>query len=89
MHYNELHFIQCACRFTESCASCGGTEKGSKRAEIKELIRELRQRSPHIEKNIFRSVENVNLSTVIAYKEKGVKHHFLDAYDETAGTEED
>ena len=89
MHYNELHFIQCACRFTESCASCGGTEKGSKRAEIKELIRELKQRSPHIEKNIFRSVENVNLSTVIAYKEKGVKHHFLDAYDETAGTEED
>ena len=89
MHYNELHFIQCACRFTESCASCGGTEKGSKRAEIKELIRELKQRSPHIEKNIFRSVENVNLSTVIAYKEKGVKHHFLDSYDETAGTEED
>ena len=88
-NYNHLQFLQCACRFTESCASCGGTEKGSKRAEIKELIRELKQRSPHIEKNIFRSVENVNLSTVIAYKEKCVKHHFLDSYDETAGTEED
>ena len=36
--YNDLEFIQCACRFTEHCASCGGTEKGSKRAEIKELI---------------------------------------------------
>lgn len=78
--YNKLHFIQCACRFTESCASCGGTEKGSKRAEIKELIKMLSERSDVIEKNIFRSVENVNLNTVIAYKKDGVKHHFLDEY---------
>lgn len=80
MHYNELHFIQCACRFTENCASCGGTEKGSKRAEIKELIHELAEKNPVIEKNIFRSVENVNLSTVIAYKQDGVTHHFLTSY---------
>ena len=80
MHYNELHFIQCACRFTENCASCGGTEKDSKRAEIKELIRELAEKNPVIEKNIFRSVENVNLSTVIAYKQDGVTHHFLTTY---------
>ena len=80
MHYNELHFIQCACRFTENCASCGGTEKGSKRAEIKELIRELAEKNPVIEKNIFRSVENVNLSTVIAYKQDGVTHNFLTTY---------
>ena len=66
MNYNNLTFIQCACRFTESCASCGGTEKGSKRAEIKELIRELSKKSPYIEKNSFRSVENVCLDTVIA-----------------------
>lgn len=78
--YNHLHFIQCACRFTESCASCGGTEKGSKRAEVKELIAMLAQQSPVIEKNIFRSVENVNLNTVIAYKKDGVRHHFLDDY---------
>ena len=78
MNYNDLHFIQCACRFTESCASCGGTEKGSKRAEIKDLIRELRKKNPYIEKNIFRSVENVNLNTVIGYKKDGVRHHFLD-----------
>lgn len=78
--YNKLHFIQCACRFTESCASCGGTEKGSKRAEVKELIKELSKKSDVIEKNIFRSVENVNLNTVIAYKQEGVKHHFLDEY---------
>ena len=79
--YNHLHFIQCACRFTESCASCGGTEKGSKRAEVKALIAQLAEKDPVIEKNIFRSVENVNLSTVIAYKQDGVKHHFLDDYD--------
>ena len=81
MNYNDLHFIQCACRFTESCASCGGTEKGSKRSEIKDLIRELRKKNPYIEKNIFRSVENVNLNTVIGYKKDGVRHHFLDEYD--------
>lgn len=85
--YNGLHFIQCACRFTEHCATCGGTEKGSKRAEIKELIKELSQRSPFIESNIFRSVENVNLSTVIAYKKDGVKHSFLDDYDDIKASE--
>ena len=81
-NYNDLHFIQCACRFTEHCASCGGTEKGSKRAEIKELIHELAQKDPVIEYNIFRSVENVNLNTVIGYKQDGVRHNFLDTYDQ-------
>ena len=81
-NYNDLHFIQCACRFTEHCASCGGTEKGSKRAEIKELIHELAQKDPVIEYNIFRSVDNVNLNTVIGYKQDGVRHNFLDTYDD-------
>jgi len=27
-------------------------------------------------------VENVNVNTVIAYKKDGVKHHFLENYDE-------
>ncbi len=83
MNYNELKFINCACRLTESCASCGGTDKGSKRAEIKSLIAELRERSPYIESNIFKSVENVSLNTVICYKTAdGKKHHFLDEYDD-------
>ena len=79
-NYNDLHFIQCACRFTEHCASCGGTEKGSKRAEIKELIHELAQKDPVIEYNIFRSVENVNLNTVIAARaerDRGDEHRSL------------
>lgn len=80
--YNNLTFINCACRLTESCASCGGTEKGSKRAEIKSIIAELKERSPFIEANIFKSVENVHLGTVICYKTSdGKKHHFLDDYD--------
>ena len=79
--YNSLHFIQCACRLTESCASCGGTEKGSKRAEIKQMIRALSQLDPQIPARIFKSVENVNLDTVIAYKKSGIVHSFLDDYD--------
>lgn len=87
--YNDLHFIQCACRFTDTCTTCredGST--GSKRMEIKGLIKELKEINPFIEGNIFKSVENVNLSTVIAYKENGVKHHFLEKYDTIERTEE-
>ena len=80
--YNSLHFIQCACRLTESCASCGGTEKGSKRAEIKQMIRFLSQLDSQIPARIFKSVENVNLDTVIAYKKGGIVHNFLDDYND-------
>ena len=59
----------------------------SKRVEIKELIKTLKQVNPFVESNIFRSVENVNLSTVVAYKKDGVKHHFLDTYDDVVQTE--
>ena len=87
--YNDLHFIQCACRFTEGCASCGGTEKGSKRADVKRLIHSLEQENPYVAKNIFRSVENVNLNTVIGYKKDGVRHHFLDTYEDAGETKEE
>ena len=50
--------------------------------EIKDLIKELKKVNPYIEGNIFKSVENVNLNTIIAYKENGTVHHFLDEYDE-------
>ena len=77
--YNGLNFLRCACRFTENC-SLHNEENESKRLEIKQLIRELKKTNPFVESNIFRSVENVNLSTVIAYKKDGVKHNFLDSY---------
>ena len=79
--YNQLHFIQCACRLTESCNVCGGEEKGSKRGEMKALIGELEKGNPYVPMNIFRSVENVNLNTLIAYQKNGVQHHFLDEYE--------
>ena len=79
---NGLHFIQCACRFTDTCTSCNNGQNHSKRQEIKELIRELKKINPGVENAIFRSVENVCLDTVIAYKQKGTVHHFLDSYEE-------
>ena len=80
-NYNGLRFLRCACRFTEQCAD-EETDKSSKRAEVKELIHNLAQKDPVIEFNIFKSVENVNVNTVVAYKKDGVKHHFLETYDE-------
>lgn len=84
--YNRLHFLQCACRFTENCANCNSEGVSlSKRQEVKQLIAELGKTNPYLEANIFKSVENVNLNTVIAYKQDGIVHHFLDTYDERKG----
>ncbi|MBQ8176352.1 MAG: ATPase [Oscillospiraceae bacterium] len=80
--YNDLHFIQCACKFTDTCTTCTPTNTGSKRQEIKRLIAELKKVNPQVEMNIFRSVENVNLSTVIAYKDSDGVHSFLEGYDD-------
>ena len=77
--YNGLTFIQCACRFTEHCVSCGGG-KDSKREEMKELVRTFRQKNDIIDKIIFTSMSNINLDTVLGYKKNGVKHSFLDEY---------
>lgn len=79
--YNGLRFIQCACKFTDTCTTCNNEENQSKRVEVKELIRTLKEKNPFVESNIFKSVENVNLDTVVAYKQGGVRHHFLDTYD--------
>lgn len=79
--YNKLRFLQCACHFTETCSTVredGASD--SKRMEIKALIAKMKQVNPFVEANIFKSVENVNLNTVIAYKKDGERHHFLDEY---------
>jgi tRNA(Ile)-lysidine synthase TilS/MesJ len=80
--YNDLQFIQCACRFTENCTMCDNGGGGSKRQEMKTLIKSFRQINPNIENNIFRSVENVNLDTIISYHKGDDRHHFLDGYDD-------
>ena len=79
--YNGLHFIQCACKFTDTCTTCNNEETKSKRMEVKALIRQMKKSNPGVENHIFRSVENVNLDTIIAYKKDRRKVHFLDEYD--------
>ena len=79
--YNNLTFLQCACRFTEENVSVNDDgSSDSKRKEIKELIKNLKEINPFVESNIFKSVENVNLDTIVGYKQNGVRHHFLDNY---------
>ncbi len=76
--YNDLEFLQCACRFTENCENGTGE---SKRQEIKALITELKKTNLNIEKSIFNSIHSVCLDTMVGYKSKGVEHSFLDDYD--------
>lgn len=78
--YNNLEFIQCACRFTEEYTETDNENGLSKRQEVKELLRELRKTSPDIEKSIFNSIHAVCLDTMPGYKSKGVEHTFLEEY---------
>ncbi|MBQ8953223.1 MAG: tRNA 2-thiocytidine biosynthesis protein TtcA [Clostridia bacterium] len=80
--YNELEFIQCACRFTENCTMCDNGGGGSKRQEIKTLIKRLKRDNPDIEKSIFNSIHAVCLDTMPGWKTKGEEHSFLERYDE-------
>lgn len=77
MRYNELEFLQCACRFTEKAAPCGG----SKRQEVKELLARLKETNPNIEKNVFQSLHAVCLDTFPGYKTSGGEHSFLEGYN--------
>ena len=78
--YNELEFIQCACRFTENCTMCDNGGGGSKRQEIKTLIRRLKRDNPLIDKSIFNSIHAVSLDTMPGYKTHGKTYSFLDNY---------
>ena len=78
--YNDLEFIQCACRFTETCTICDNGGGGSKRQEVKVLLRRLMRDNPNIENSIFRSIHSVALDTMPGYKTEGVEHSFLGAF---------
>jgi tRNA(Ile)-lysidine synthase TilS/MesJ len=80
-NYNDLNFIQCACRFTENCSVCDNGGGGSKRQEMKYLIKSLRKNNPNADLNIFHSMYNINLDTAIGYKKDGIRHSFLDEYE--------
>lgn len=77
--YNQLQFLQCACRFTEAISHEEESHL-SKRQEMKELINHFRKVNAHIETNIFKSVENINLDACIGYVKNGERHHFLEEY---------
>ena len=76
--FNKLRFINCACRFTESCSiNDDGT---SKRLEMKKLIDNLRKVNPNVDYNIFKSLDNVNLNCVLGTKKNGIYKSFLEDY---------
>lgn len=77
--YNNLKFLNCACRFTEKCST---KEDESKRREIKELINKLRATNKYIDRNIFTSAANINLDAIIGYRSDKNNYNFLDDYDE-------
>ena len=78
---HELNFIQCACRFTENCAICDNGGGGSRRQEIKELIKSLKKSIPQVEKNLFTAPNNVTLDMILGYKKGGKYYSYLDQYD--------
>lgn len=79
--WNNLEFIQCACRFTEQYEANNNEDGTSKREEMKELIKQLRKVNPKVDMNIYNSTRNVNLSTIISYKKGEEVHTFLDDYE--------
>ena len=78
LKYNNLTFLNCACRFTEEV---NNKETQSKRKEIKELINNLKKINPNIDHNIFKALDNVNLNCVIGIKKDKIYHSFLEEYD--------
>lgn len=80
-NYHNLNFLNCACRFTEMCQVESDMEEKSKRKEMKKLIESFRKKNTFIENNIFKSVFNVNLNTLIGYHKDDYSYNFLDDYD--------
>lgn len=72
VNYNELEFINCACPLKS---------EDSKRAEIKELIKKLRETNKFVEYNIFKSVENININQVMGYIANNQRHNYYDDYE--------
>lgn len=84
-NYNQLRFLQCACRFTEARDASGDGVGESKRQEMKVLLRQLKKTNPNIEKSIFRAIHGVQLDTFPGFKYRGKAYSFLDDYDGAAG----
>ena len=77
--FNELNFINCACRFTENCNI--NDESNSKRLEMKNLVKQLKEKNENIDYNIFKALDNINLNCVLGVKKDGIYQSFLDNYE--------
>ena len=77
--HNDLHFLNCACPLADKVAQ---EEKVSKRKEVKAIIKELKKDNPDVDEAIFRSIHNVNMSTMVGWRKKGIHHTFLEDYEE-------
>lgn len=77
-NFNNLTFLNCACRFTEKSAI---NESDSKRKEMKELIRYLKTKNKDVDFNIFKALDNVNLNCVLGTKKDKEYKSFLEDYD--------
>ena len=77
--YNDLTFINCACKFTDRVSK--SDEHISKRKEMKELIKKLREMNPDIDYNIFKAMDNVNLNCILGTRKDGVHKSFMEDYD--------
>lgn len=65
--YIGLTALDCACTVT-------ARPEGSKRAEVRALIRTLEEKNPLIPMSIFRSQENVNCDLVLGYSVDGIRY---------------
>ena len=83
-NYNQLRFLQCACRFTETRDASGDGIGESKRQEMKMLLRQLKSENPNIEKSIFRAIHGVQLDTFPGFKYRGEAYSLLDVYNSGA-----
>ena len=84
-NYNQLRFLQCACRFTEARDAAEDGVGESKRQEIKVLLRQLKRTNPNIEKSIFQAIHGVQLDTFPGFKYRGRAYSFLEFYDNPSG----
>ena len=83
---HELSFIQCACRFTENCTLCDNGGGGSKRQEVKQLLKRLHRAGGKVEKNVFNAIHMLQFDTFPGWKSNGVEHSFLETYDDVQTT---
>lgn len=75
VRYTGIEPLDCACTVTSKKA-------GNKRYEIKELISSLSENFYNVEKSIFKAAQNVNIDSVLGWEKDGVKHSFMEEFEE-------